>query len=196
MGQGAAGAALALRREFGRAHHGARFLGRADARRNDAERAAVQHALDIVGRIGRYAHHRHDAAAQRRQTNLSGHVERDGRVLHVDIDHVEAGGLGHARDFDAARQPDGHRGDDFVSRQLVPDNVPYDLGSFHEPAPFARTMGGGRGGGQQGVWRWTVLVKPAKLTRSTVRQTPDGEEHADAERRVRLASGWSRPRAG
>ena len=127
MGQGAAGAALAERREFHRLDHFARLLRRSDARGDDAERAAIEHALDIFGRIGGHAHHRGDPDAQRRQANLPGHVERHGRMLQIDIDHVEAGGLGQPRDLDAAREADRHRGDDLVARQLFLDDVTHDF---------------------------------------------------------------------
>ena len=60
MRQGAAGAALAERRIFRRLDHLARLRRRSDAGRDDAERAAVQHALDVFGRIGGHAHHRRD----------------------------------------------------------------------------------------------------------------------------------------
>ena len=44
-------------------------------------------------------------------------------MLHVDIEAVEAGGGGDARDFDAADQPHRHRGDHLAARELLLDVV-------------------------------------------------------------------------
>ena len=89
-----AGAALAERRKFRRLDHRARFLGRADARRDDAERAAVEHPRDIVRGVAGHANESRDAGAQSRQADLPGGLDREAGVLHVDIEHVETGGLG------------------------------------------------------------------------------------------------------
>src|SRR5271169_2143384 len=53
-------------------------------------------------------------------------------MLKVDIDHVEPGGLGQSSDLDAAQQPDGHRSHDLVARQLLLDDVAYNLARLHE----------------------------------------------------------------
>jgi hypothetical protein len=47
-----------------------------------------------------------------------GAFERKARMLHVDIEAVEARGLGDARDLDAVHKPHGHRGDDLVAGEL------------------------------------------------------------------------------
>jgi len=40
-------------------------------------------------------------------------------MFHVDIEAVEAGGLGNPDDLDAANEADGHRGDDLVAEKLL-----------------------------------------------------------------------------
>ena len=52
-------------------------------------------------------------------------------MFQIDIDHVEAGGLGQLRDLDAARQADRHRRDDLVARQLLLDHVTHDFVRTH-----------------------------------------------------------------
>ena len=44
-------------------------------------------------------------------------------MLHIDIEAVEARGLGDARDLDAAHQPHRHRGDDLAAGELVLDVI-------------------------------------------------------------------------
>jgi hypothetical protein len=48
-------------------------------------------------------------------------------VLDVDIERVEAGRPGDARDLDAADEPHRHRGDDLAARELLLDVVAQDL---------------------------------------------------------------------
>jgi hypothetical protein len=50
-------------RALRRLDDGARFFGRADVWRNDAERAAVEHARNIFGRIAGHANHGSDPGA-------------------------------------------------------------------------------------------------------------------------------------
>jgi len=102
-----------------RRHHRARFAGGADARRNHAERAAVEHALDDLRRARRHAHQRGDPGFQRHYGNLRGGFDRERGVLEVDVDRIEAGGLGDAHDLDARHQAHRHRRGDLAARELV-----------------------------------------------------------------------------
>jgi hypothetical protein len=52
-------------------------------------------------------------------------------MLQIDIDHVEARGLGQPRDLDAAHQADRHRGDDLVARQFLLDEVTHHFIRTH-----------------------------------------------------------------
>src|SRR5215831_12611661 len=54
-------------------------------------------------------------------------------MLEIDIDHVEAGGLGEPRDLHTAREADRHRGDDFIALQLFLDHVTH---YFHRYSPL------------------------------------------------------------
>ena len=85
-------------------------------RRDDAERAAVEHALH-VGQAG-HAHERRDADFERGDADLARGFQRKARMLHIDIEPVEAGGLGDARDLDAANEPHRHRRHDLAAREL------------------------------------------------------------------------------
>jgi hypothetical protein len=105
-------------------------------RRNDTERAAVEHALDVFRRIGGHTHHRREAGGKGGKAELAGGVERQRRMLEVDIEHVEAGGLGEPRDLHAARQPHRHRGDQLVAREFLLDHVAHDFACFHEALLF------------------------------------------------------------
>ena len=58
-------------------------------------------------------------------------------MLDIDIERVEAGRLGDARNFDTAHEPHRHRGDDLIARKLVLDGVAQD---------FADLDGHGRAG--------------------------------------------------
>ena len=94
-------------------------------RRDHAERAAVEHALDFGD--ARHAHERRDAGFERGDADLARGLERKARMLHIDIEAVEAGGLGDARDLDAAHEPHRHRGDDLAARELLLDVVAQDV---------------------------------------------------------------------
>ena len=48
-------------------------------------------------------------------------------MFQVDIEAVEAGGLGKPRDLDAGHQPHRHRGDDLAAGELVLDVVAQDV---------------------------------------------------------------------
>jgi hypothetical protein len=64
-----------------------------------------------------------DAGFQRGDANLARGFEREARMLHVDVEAVEAGRLGDPRDVDAANEPNGHRGDDLVAAKLLFDAI-------------------------------------------------------------------------
>jgi hypothetical protein len=63
MGKAAGVRPLAERRKFRRAHDRPGLIGGADMRRDDPERAAFEHARDVVRRVGGNAHERRDPAS-------------------------------------------------------------------------------------------------------------------------------------
>ena len=71
-------------------------------RRDDAERAGVQDARNIVRRVRGHPHRRHDADVEAGQADLPGGIHRQRRMLQVDVEHVEARGLGDPGDLDGA----------------------------------------------------------------------------------------------
>jgi hypothetical protein len=48
-------------------------------------------------------------------------------MLHIDIEAVESGSLGDARDLDAANEPHRHGGDHFAAAKLVLDMIAQDF---------------------------------------------------------------------
>ena len=94
-------------------------------RRDDAERAAVEHPRHL-GDAG-HPHQRGHADVERGHADLTGGIEREARMLHVDIEAVETRGLGDARDLDAADQPHRHRGNDLAAGKLVLDVIAQDV---------------------------------------------------------------------
>jgi hypothetical protein len=48
-------------------------------------------------------------------------------MLHIDIEAIEACGLGDARDLDAANEPHRHGGDHFAAAKLLLDVIAQDL---------------------------------------------------------------------
>src|SRR6516164_9081038 len=77
-------------------------LDRSPSGGNLAERAAVEHARDIVRRVGGNAHERRDPGFERGHADLGAGVEREARMLDIDIERVEAGGAGDAGDLHGA----------------------------------------------------------------------------------------------
>ena len=112
-------------------HHRARLGGRAHMRRDHAERAGVQDARDIVGRVRRNPHRRHDADVEAGHADLPGGVHRQRRMLQVDVEHVEARRLGDAGDLDGAAEPHRHRGHDLAAGELFLDVVAQDVAGRH-----------------------------------------------------------------
>ena len=99
--------------------------------RDDPECAAVEYARNIFRRVAGYANHGGDPGAQRGQTDLSGGFERKARMLHVDIEHVEASGLCDLGYLDATHQTHRHRGDDLVACQLLLHSVTDNIFGLH-----------------------------------------------------------------
>jgi hypothetical protein len=52
-------------------------------------------------------------------------------MLEVDVERIEAGGAGDARDLDAADEPHRHRRHHFVARELRFDIVAQDVAYQH-----------------------------------------------------------------
>jgi hypothetical protein len=124
--QRAGGRTLAQRRKFRRGHDRARFGGRADMRRDYAERPGVERARHAPAACPARARRAH-ADGERRHADLAGGVERETAVLDIDVKRIEAGGFGDARDLDAAHQAHGHGSDDFVAREFFLDVVAQEV---------------------------------------------------------------------
>ena len=90
---------------------------------NDAERATVQCPRDVVRRDAGHTDKWSDARGQPGHAELTGGIEREAVVLHVDIERVESGGFRDLRDLHRANQADDHRCHDLIARQLVLDGV-------------------------------------------------------------------------
>jgi hypothetical protein len=116
-GRGLGVGALAERRIFGGTHVGPRVIGGLHMRRDNAERAGIENTLHIAR--ARHAHERRNADLKCGHADLARCLQGKTRMLHVDIEAVEACGLGDARDLDAAHQPHRHRGDDLAPGKLV-----------------------------------------------------------------------------
>ncbi len=123
--------ALAQRREFCRPHHGLCGFRRVHMGRDHAERAAFQHARDVIGRIGGDPHERRDAGFERRDADLAAGLEREARMLKIDIEAVETRGRRDACDLAPAHQPHRHRRDHLVARELLLDVVAQDIADRH-----------------------------------------------------------------
>src|SRR5262249_19277109 len=100
---------------------------RTDMRRDHPERAAVEHAADMLGPDRRHPHERRDADRQRRDADLAGGLQREAGVLDIYIECVEAGRFGDAGDLHVAHQPYRHRGHHLATRELVADPVAQDV---------------------------------------------------------------------
>src|SRR5262249_4277708 len=136
MRQAAGVRALAERRKFGRRHDRLGFVRRADVRRDHSERAAVEHAGDIVRRVGGNAHERRDPGFERGHADLAAGVEREARMLDVDIERIEAGGAGDAGDLDGAHEPHRHRRHHLVPLELLLYIVVQDVAYRHGGVSF------------------------------------------------------------
>jgi hypothetical protein len=90
-------------------------------RGDHAQRAGIEHPRHFGD--ARHANERRDARFQRGDADLASGLERKARMLQIDIEAVEARGLGDAGDFDAADEPNRDRGDDFAAAKLVLDRV-------------------------------------------------------------------------
>ena len=123
MRAGARRRAAAERGKLRRIDHRAGLVGRADMGRDDAERAAVEHARDVFRGVGRHPHERGDAGGECGDADLARRLERDARVLDVDIERVEARGRGDLRDLDLAHEAHRHRRHHLVPLELLLDAV-------------------------------------------------------------------------
>src|SRR5262249_60762368 len=117
--------------KFGCRHHRLGLVRRADMRRDHPERAAVEHAGDIVGRVGGNAHERRDPGFERGHADLAAGVEREARMLDIDIERIEAGGAGDAGDLDRAHEPHRHRRHHLVPLELLLAIVVQDVAYRH-----------------------------------------------------------------
>jgi hypothetical protein len=117
-------AAFSERRIFRGAHDLARLARRAHVRHDHAQRAAVEHTADDVEL--RHAGERRDPGIQRGKAYLAGRLQRQAGMLKVDIERVEARGLGETRDLTAAREAHRHGGRDFAAREPLLDAVAHE----------------------------------------------------------------------
>src|SRR5262245_44980623 len=133
--------ALAQRRKFCRPHHVPHRGERMHVRGDDAERAALEHAGDMVRRVGGNANERRDAGFERGHADRRAGLERDGGMLQVHVERIEARGGGDARDLRRAHQPHRHRGHHLVALELLLDVVAQDVGDPHGPSsPFCSLL--------------------------------------------------------
>jgi hypothetical protein len=89
--------------------------------RDDAERAAIEHALHLVNT--RYADQRSHLHLKRRHADLAGGLEGKARMLHIDIEAVEARRLGDAGDLDAVDEAHRHGGRNLAAGELLLQTV-------------------------------------------------------------------------
>ena len=100
--------AMAHRWKFASGNDGARLVGGVHMRNDHALCAPIQNAAHVAGKVARHAHQWRDAMAQCGHTNGGGGVMRDGAVLHVHINGVEATGSGHGGNVRGARLAQAH----------------------------------------------------------------------------------------
>ena len=128
---------------FERSPSGGSLAARTTSRASAAERtcgamtpkrAGIQDARNIVGRVGRDPHRRHDADVEAGHADLAGGIHRQRRVLQVDVEHVEARGLGDPGNFNGAAEPHRHRGHDLAAGELFLDVVAQDVARWPRQA--------------------------------------------------------------
>jgi hypothetical protein len=90
-------------------------------RGDHAQRAGIEHPRHFGD--ARHANERRDARFQRGDADLASGLERKARMLQIDIEAVEARGLGDAGDLDAADEPHRHRGDHLAAGEPRLDMV-------------------------------------------------------------------------
>jgi len=78
--------------------HLAGLRGAAHVRCDHAHRAAVEHARDVLGRVGGHPHEGGNPDLQGGHADLAGGLQREAAVLHVDVEGVEAGRPGDPGD--------------------------------------------------------------------------------------------------
>ena len=101
-------------------------------------------------------------------------------MLQVDVEHVEARGLGDPRDLDAPGQPHGHRDRDLAARQHVLDVVPQNVAGGH------------------GVPRWRCLAGRELYCPGSVRTYVAGRTIHELRNRLQVSQrpGFARGMAG
>src|SRR5262245_35196617 len=100
----------------------------------------------MVRRVGGNANERRDAGFERGHADRRAGLERDGGMLQVHVERIEARGGGDARDLRRAHQPHRHRGHHLVALELFLDVVPQDVADPHRTpsllvAPVAPSLG-------------------------------------------------------
>src|SRR5262249_59301350 len=102
---------------------------------------------DIAGGVGGTAQDGRDPGLERGHEDLAAGVEREARMLDVDIERIEAGGAGDPGDLHGADEPHRHRRHHFVPLELLLDVVVQDVAYRHGgpsllpwPWPSARAM--------------------------------------------------------
>src|SRR5262245_37187452 len=95
----------------------------------------------MVRRVGGNANERRDAGFERGHADRRAGLERDGGMLQVHVERIEARGGGDARDLRRAHQPHRHRGHHLVALELLLDVVAQDVGDPHGPSsPFCSLL--------------------------------------------------------
>src|SRR6266478_9135489 len=58
-------------------------------------------------------------------------------MLHIDVESIEAGGMGDVRDLDAADEPHRHGRNHLVARELLLDVVAQNIAWAHLRPPYS-----------------------------------------------------------
>src|SRR5262249_35854400 len=130
--------ALAQRRKFCRPHHVRHRGERMHVRGDDAERATLEHAGDMVRRVGGNAHEGRDAGFARGHADRRARLERHGGMFQVHVERIEARGGGDARDLRRAHEPHRHGGHHLVACKLFLDVVAQDVADPHGRSSLLR----------------------------------------------------------
>src|SRR5262249_43575377 len=99
---------------------------------------AIEHARDVFRRVGGNSHERGDPDVECGHADLTAGLEREARMLEVDIERVEAGGMRNSRDLHGPHQPHRHGGNDLVARKLLLDAVAQDVAYRHAALPSSQ----------------------------------------------------------
>ena len=118
----AADAALADRAIARGLDHGLGFLAAVDHRHDDAPRAGIEHALDVLAGVPGDARERHNAVGRDDGEHLRGGLEGDGRVLQFDGQPFKAG-LAHQVRAERVGQRDPGADGGFAALEFGTDGV-------------------------------------------------------------------------